>query len=65
MQLRELMWKQVLQPPVEDVGEKVVVAVPAPFVVQWDQEQVHLFQGFQHRLSLDGFFSVCLDDRIT
>ncbi len=32
------------------VGEEVVIAVPAPLVVQGDQEQVRAFEGLQHAL---------------
>ena len=43
VQLGQLLWKRVLQAQVDDIGKKVVVAIPLPPVVQRDDEQVHRF----------------------
>ena len=42
----------VEEPPAQDVGEEVVVAVPVPPVVQRDHEQVVPLEGLEHAAAI-------------
>ena len=53
MQLGEQLRKLGFQALPEDVREEMVIAIPAPFVVQRDDEEVHPFQVFQRCLPID------------
>ena len=40
------------QPLSQQIGKEMVIAVPTPLVVQWDDEQVGLFEIFQGLLAV-------------
>ena len=49
VQLGDVVGMLVEQPGPEQVGEQVVVAVPAPPVVERDEEQVGALERLEHR----------------
>ncbi len=49
MQAGDVVGMLVEQPRAEEIGEQVVVAVPAPPIVERDEEQVRPFERLEHR----------------
>ena len=52
VQLPRALWPGCRQLPAEDVGEELVVAVPAPLIVQGGDEEVRGLQLGQHRVAV-------------
>src|SRR5919199_2964866 len=45
-------------------GEELVIAIPPPLVVQWNEEEIGLLHLFQHRLAA-GLSALLAHDRLT
>ena len=52
VQLRSTLGLLVFEMSLQDVGEQVVIAVPATLIVERNDEEIPPLQGAQHRLAV-------------
>ena len=64
MKLREQVSILVFKTFFKDVCKKMVITIPMPLIVQRDDEEVHVFEGFQHHLPIDSARAIRLDDSL-
>lgn len=50
VQLRFQLWVTAVQTLAQQIGKKMVITIPAPFVIQWDEEEVGAFECFENLL---------------
>ena len=62
MQLGEQMGILVFQALPENIRKEMVITIPMPLIIQRDDKEIHLFQGFQHRLPIDRLGCIRVDD---
>ena len=48
----------------QNVGKKMVITVPLPFLIERHDEQIQLVQRFQHGMALRALLTGRLNDRI-
>jgi hypothetical protein len=51
MKLVYFFWVGLVQSLAQQISKKVMIAIPTPFIIQWDNEKIAAFKGFERILS--------------